>query len=182
MENQTVRKKIWAALLSVPLAVIFTMTVQPVVAHAYGGPWPATVAQNINGTWEEFWIGPDCHVYHAWGATSPNGPFRGSASLGGCVLHSHYFGLDVGRNQDGRLEVFAVGKDHAIWHDWQTRAGSGPWSGWASLGGGFYGTHGRTPDVINQYSRLYVYGWYNNQLYLDYQLRPDCCWSGWRHD
>ncbi len=37
---------------------------------------------------------------------------------------------------DGRTEVFALGSDHAIWHDsWDTAATS--WSGWQSLGGDF---------------------------------------------
>jgi len=28
--------------------------------------------------------------------------------------------IAVGRNADGRLEVFVVGTDSALWHDWQT--------------------------------------------------------------
>ncbi|MHB8418388.1 MAG: GH25 family lysozyme [Myxococcales bacterium] len=37
---------------------------------------------------------------------------------------------------DGRTEVFALGKDNAIWHDyWDTATTA--WSGWASLGGSF---------------------------------------------
>jgi len=40
----------------------------------------------------------------------------------------------VGRNQDGRLEVFARGTDDALWHNWQTVPNNG-WSGWGSLGG-----------------------------------------------
>ncbi len=35
---------------------------------------------------------------------------------------------------DGRTEVFALGADHAIWHDYWDVANSN-WSGWASLGG-----------------------------------------------
>jgi hypothetical protein len=38
-------------------------------------------------------------------------------------------------NSDGRLEVFALGLDGALWHIWQDAAHSGPWSAWASLGG-----------------------------------------------
>lgn len=26
----------------------------------------------------------------------------------------------VATNQDGRLEVFIIGADHALWHNWQT--------------------------------------------------------------
>jgi hypothetical protein len=39
-----------------------------------------------------------------------------------------------GRNEDGRLEVFARGTDNALWHIWQTAPNNG-WSSWASLGG-----------------------------------------------
>lgn len=41
--------------------------------------------------------------------------------------------LAVGENADGRLEVFAVGSDHASSHIWQTAPG-GSWGGWNSLG------------------------------------------------
>jgi hypothetical protein len=178
------RKKIWTALLAVPLAAACMVLVPSVAAHADGGPWSIYTVQNVNGTWEKFWIGSDCHVYHAWGATSPGGSFKGSASLGGCVRNTAAFGIDVGRNQDGRLEVFAVGTDNAVWHDYQTKAGSGPWSGWFSLGGGFNGNYGNTPSVVSEfstYSEIHVYGWYNNQEYVDYQTKPNCCWSGWQH-
>jgi len=37
--------------------------------------------------------------------------------------------ITVGRNQDGRLEVFGVGRDKSLWHNWQTAPNNG-WSGW----------------------------------------------------
>jgi hypothetical protein len=40
----------------------------------------------------------------------------------------------VGRHPDGRLHVFAVGGDHAIWHIAELAPG-GVWGSWASLGG-----------------------------------------------
>ncbi|HEX8204929.1 MAG TPA: hypothetical protein VF587_02595, partial [Solirubrobacteraceae bacterium] len=40
----------------------------------------------------------------------------------------------VGRNPDGRLEVFGLGTDSILWHIWQTAPSNG-WSGWASMGG-----------------------------------------------
>jgi len=50
--------------------------------------------------------------------------------------------LAMATNADGRLEVFAIGRDGAVWHSWQTAPGvlSGrgaalEWSSWASLGG-----------------------------------------------
>ncbi len=39
-------------------------------------------------------------------------------------------------NSDGRLEAFGVGTDRALWHIWQEAPHAGPWSAWASLGGG----------------------------------------------
>ena len=38
-------------------------------------------------------------------------------------------------NVDGRLELFGVGTDRALWHIWQTAPHAGPWSAWSSLGG-----------------------------------------------
>lgn len=43
--------------------------------------------------------------------------------------------VSVTCNSDGRLEVFGVDTDRAVWHKWQTVPHAGPWSGWNSLGG-----------------------------------------------
>ena len=64
-----------------------------------------------------------------------------SASTGEVNISYENFAVALTRvasaacNSDGRLEVFGVGTDHAVWHNWQTVAHAGPWSGWASLGG-----------------------------------------------
>ncbi|MBY7125955.1 hypothetical protein ILS93_28305, partial [Bacillus sp. 16GRE42] len=50
-------------------------------------------------------------------------------SLGGTIDM-----LAIGKNADGRLEVFARGADRALWHIWQTAPNNG-WSNWGSLGG-----------------------------------------------
>jgi hypothetical protein len=42
--------------------------------------------------------------------------------------------MTVAANANGRLEVFAIGRDHVLYHRWQL-APNGGWSGWASLGG-----------------------------------------------
>jgi uncharacterized protein GlcG (DUF336 family) len=42
----------------------------------------------------------------------------------------------VGKNADGRLEVFGRGLDHGIWNQWQPAPSAGPWSGWSPMGGG----------------------------------------------
>ncbi|MDQ6866003.1 MAG: Ig-like domain-containing protein, partial [Thermoproteota archaeon] len=63
--------------------------------------------------------------------TSGSNVWSGFGPLGGNILGNPA----VGRNADGRLEVFVVGTDHAIYHKFQTSAGSNSWSGFASLGG-----------------------------------------------
>jgi len=42
--------------------------------------------------------------------------------------------VHVQRNSDGRLEVFGVGGDGQVWHNWQEKANSG-WVRWDSFGG-----------------------------------------------
>jgi len=57
--------------------------------------------------------------------------WSGFFSLGGAIIGDPA----VSRNADGRLEVFVVGTNHALYHKFQTVAGSNSWSGFASLGG-----------------------------------------------
>ena len=40
----------------------------------------------------------------------------------------------VGRDQDGRMEVFVRGADYSMFHMWQTARNNG-WSGWSGMGG-----------------------------------------------
>jgi surface antigen len=82
--------------------------------------------------------------------------------------------ITLARNADGRLEVFYVGTDAAIWHRWQTSAGGG-WSPEARLGG-------HAVDVAAQANgdgRLevfYVGG--ANTVWHRWQTSPGGDWSG----
>jgi hypothetical protein len=81
----------------------------------------------------------------------------------------------IGHNADGRLEVFVVGSDHALHHNWQLSPG-GVWSGWASLGGSVsQPTIGQNGD-----GRLeaFVVG-SDRALWHNWQLTPSGVWSGW---
>src|SRR6266704_2217579 len=45
----------------------------------------------------------------------------------------------VGRNADGRLEIFVLGSNHVLYHNWQT-APNGGWSNvWYNEGGSWLG-------------------------------------------
>lgn len=84
----------------------------------------------------------------------------------------------VADNRDGRLEVFARGTDGAVWHDYQTAPGSGPWSGWSSLGG----VVTSDPAVaLNHDGRLEVFAvGTDSAVWHDYQTIPASGpWSGW---
>jgi hypothetical protein len=81
----------------------------------------------------------------------------------------------ITRNADGRLEVFVIGSDHALWHMWQTAPGNG-WSGWASLGGWI----DRLTTGQNADGRLEVFARGADQaLWHMWQTAPSNGWSGW---
>lgn len=110
--------------------------------------------------------------YPMYGATGVVVPATGFQSLGGVITTKPV----VGRNKDGRLEVFARGQDNALWHIWQL-APNGNWSGWASLGGQLAGN----PCVISNADgrmEVFVRGT-NNGLWHLWQTAPNNGWSGW---
>ncbi len=95
------------------------------------------VARNVDGTLEAFGRGQaDTAIWHIRQNAGPGFGFTYDAwnSLGGAtMLASHC----VIANLDGRIEVFAVGTDGAVWHNFQNVPNAGPtdWSGWNSVGG-----------------------------------------------
>ena len=83
--------------------------------------------------------------------------------------------LDLGRNADGRLEIFARGGDGAVWHMWQTAPNNG-WSGWYSLGGWI--------DLLkvssNDDGRMEIFArGGDGAVWHMWQTAPSNGWSGW---
>lgn len=71
-------------------------------------------------------------------------------------LGGHLLGAPVvGRNKDGRLEVFGRAPGNVLAHIWQTSANSTQWSGWSDLGGG--GLEGDPSVGTNADGRLEVF-------------------------
>lgn len=96
---------------------------------------------------------------------SGEGPFGGAAKQ-----------LAVGRNQDGRLEVFYVGTNDAIYRNYQTVPNNG-WSGEMALGG----SAKQIAVGQNQDGRLEIfYVGTNDAIYHNYQTAAsnDTSWSG----
>jgi hypothetical protein len=91
------------------------------------------VGRQKDGRLEAF--GVDAHDGSLWhvGQTSASGPWGSWASLGvgapGTLRQ-----IALGRNEDGRLEIFAVGGNSQLWHLYQLAANGG-WSTWEQLMG-----------------------------------------------
>jgi hypothetical protein len=65
---------------------------------------------------------------------APNGGWRdGWRNKGTPAADVRITSHVVGRNADGRQEVFALGDDHALWQRWQVAPNSG-WAEWQTLG------------------------------------------------
>jgi hypothetical protein len=99
-----------------------------------GASWerPA-VARNVDGRLEAVVMGRDRAVWHAW-QTAPGGIWAGWRSLGWPGRQpTPQVPLALMQNQDGRLEVFTLAGDSAVWHAWQTVPGE-EWTGWHTLG------------------------------------------------
>ena len=84
----------------------------------------------------------------------------------------------VACNSDGRLEVFAVGGDRAVWHTWQDHPHAGPWAAWSSLGGV---VTSNPVSVDNSDGRLELFArGTDNALYHMWQTAPHAGpWSAW---
>ena len=99
--------------------------------------------------------------------------FDGWASLGGDVRQ-----LTAARNEDGRIELFGIGRDASLHHIWQTAPNNG-WSDWASLGGSGLT---KLSVVNNADGRIEVFArGAGNTLWHIWQTAPNNGWSDW-HD
>lgn len=95
------------------------------------------VASNADGRLEMFAAvatsRTEFTLWHIWQNGSPTPPYwSGWENLGGHLLGAPV----VGRNRDGRLEVFARAAGNNLAHIWQTGTTDIQWSGWEDLGGG----------------------------------------------
>jgi len=89
------------------------------------------VINNQDGRLEVFVQAADGNVWHVW-QTAPNNGWSSWSSLGippAGVANGAPF---VGRNSDGRLELFVTGDDGNLYHMWQLAPNSG-WSTWVAL-------------------------------------------------
>jgi hypothetical protein len=81
-------------------------------------------------------------MWHRWQLSTPGGGWSAWTSLGSPPGDRAPGEAVLGTNADGRLEVFTVASDGAVWHRWQQRAGDPesweqPWHKLGAQGGGF---------------------------------------------
>src|SRR5919109_741080 len=80
---------------------------------------------------------------------------------------------------DGRLELFVVGNDGALWHIWQTTVNGG-WSNWISHGNAGVGLSGPLALAPNADGRLELFArGKDGALWHIWQTTPSGGWSSW---
>jgi hypothetical protein len=160
------------------------LTLLPSTVYADGGPYGVGSVYQVkkfDGSYEQFrlWYTSGCPQYtytiqHQWQTSSG---WSGWYGLGGCA-----YSFDVGMNYDGREEIFVLGSDFSVWHDWQENPGSGPWSGWYVMNSSYVFSHGPWTGSYmspNWQPYMHVYASINGGRFVNYQTSPGCCWSGW---
>lgn len=147
------------------------------------GGTPA-VGQNADGRLEVFSDGQGAsgpEVRHIW-QTAPGGGWSAWGGLGAPPPSDLLGAIDVGRNADGRLEVFIrVGamSTGVIWHIWQTAPNNG-WSAWDILGAPPGGIQAHFLSVAgNADGRLELFTMNDAGLAHIWQTAPNNGWSAW---
>jgi hypothetical protein len=97
---------------------------KPKPTHDVGLTWldaALNVGGPLDGHLETVAFGDDGNVWHAWQIdVKPNWSlWHGLGSPPAKVRAADK--LTIGTNHDGRLKVFIMGQDGALWHIWQVR-------------------------------------------------------------
>jgi hypothetical protein len=144
-----------------------------------GTTYCVAVGSYLDGRMDLFALQYDFVIWHIWQG-SINAPFV--SSWQSLDWPSGATGLTcprVGRNADGRLEVFTIGFDGDVWSMPQA-APNGGWGAWAYFGK----PTGRTISslVVGQEQdgrqTIYVLG-DDKEVYFNYQTIINNGWSGW---
>ncbi len=140
------------------------------------------IARTSDGRLELFAIGKTGFLYHNY-QNSPEGSWSGWIAMGTTNNVWAQNGLPaVGKNADGRLELFIVGTDGSVNHIYQKVAGSSATTNWTSFSI-------LSSSDVSQTAKLAVGTWANGVqdlfvigtdgvLYHNYQTSPNGVWSG----
>jgi hypothetical protein len=142
--------------------------------------WEPYVGRNLDGRLDVFARGGDGNLWRI-AQTAANDGWGSWANLGRPAGVTISPVLSVGRNQDGRLAVFALGSNCEIYHVWQNAPNDDTnWSGWVGFGRP-PGVNLSEPTVSqNQDGRLEFFASGNDGgIWHKWQVAPNIFWSGW---
>lgn len=139
------------------------------------------VGRNADGRQEIFALGDDHALWQQWQVAPNNGWSKWKTRGTPTRKISLTDRLTVGRNQDGRQEVFVVGSDGNVWQIWQTAPNNG-WSEWGKLGQPPAGIRGADRITVGSNAdgrqELFVMGG-DDALWHIWQKAPNVSWTGW---
>lgn len=122
-----------------------------------------------DGSYTDVTVGRELPGRHEW------------SSLGipaGGNVRAHQ--IVAGNNEDGRVELYAVGIDGAIWHRYQLQPNGNQWAGWTNMGhpsGVWFGT---ATVGMNADGRQELFAISNDgAIWHNYQTSPNDGWTGW---
>ena len=146
----------------------------------FGSDSTPAIAPSADGRLELFTVGNDGALWHMW-QTAPGGGWSRWQSHGApAEVNLQRLRPAVALSARGRLELFVVGDDAALWHRCQT-APNGGWSRWVSHGAPeLAGLMGSPVVVPSEDGRLelFVVGT-DGALWHRWQTAPNAAWSPW---
>jgi hypothetical protein len=151
--------------------------------------WPVVVDRIVTGHLAAFApahqvdaVDAEVHIWHRWQLATPGGGWSRWTSLGRPPGGDVAGRPVVADNADGRLEVFIVTGDGAVWHRWQKRADDPesweqPWQPLGSQAGGFTGAD-VTMDARSRLTLVAV-SQSGHDLWQRAQVAPNGRWGEW---
>jgi hypothetical protein len=145
-----------------------------------GAVYAAAVGANQDGRLEVFHLVTTNDVWHVWETgNDPNAVFAWSGWALVAASPVRFLSLAVANNQDGRLELFAIGDDGGLWHAWQ-ESPNGGWSSWDKFPSPGVKLVGRPAAVLNGNGTLEAFAVdVNGGLWNVAQTSTNNGWGGW---
>ncbi len=140
-----------------------------------------SVGRNSDGRLETVAVTVDGSLWHRYQAAPASQSWIGWDSMGRPPGETWLRAAELASNDDGRLEVIALGSDGGVWHRWQPQPSKGPWVGWASLGKPSGVTLRRLTLEMNKDGRLQILAiGDDDQVWTSAQSSPGKApWSSW---
>ncbi len=136
---------------------------------------PVQVGRDVSGALYVFALDAASNTVDYINQTAPGGGWTSwnTNSLTGETIQP---GFVVGQNANGRFEIFGVGSNTDIWHNWII--GSGGWNGWADLGGTNSDPQLTVANSEDGRLQIWTIG-QNGHIWSNWQTSPAGGWFAW---